>query len=280
MLTSYHHQLGLHVLCIVALYMYHFIRHLGSQKTLRVVGYRKRTVILPPRNYSFAEHESICSFVQIAHTKVKTFGKLQDWIYHLGRSAKHGHRKFCGPHECTPERQASPAQHGMRPIASDGIAWFVCIPVCLSVCLSVCVRVVVTNVSRAKMEPIEMLFGIWTRMCPRNHVLDGDAHWRHLADTMDRSPCSGDAALSQIAFVTCLKLITDYLFRPVTRKCKWPFSLVTSIYWTWLFTRNISINVSVNIFQSFTKGHVRRPIKSANDGWCHFSSCIASSDSS
>ena len=83
-----------------------------------------------------AEHESICSFVRIMHTKVKTFGKPQDWIYHLGRSAKHGHRKFCGPHECTPERQALRAQHGMRPIASDGIAWFVCLP---SVCLCVCV---------------------------------------------------------------------------------------------------------------------------------------------
>jgi len=49
-------------------------------------------------------------------------------------------------------------------------------------------------------EPIEMpfgmwtrvgprnQFGMWTRVGPRNHVLDGGAHWRHLANTI----CTSD----------------------------------------------------------------------------------------
>jgi len=48
------------------------------------------------------------------------------------------------------------------------------VSVCLSVCLSVCVAVFVTTVSRAKTaEPIEMLFGVQTRVGARNRVLDG-----------------------------------------------------------------------------------------------------------
>jgi len=48
----------------------------------------------------------------------------------------------------------------MRPIVTDRVAW--------SVCLSV------TLVSPAKMaEPIEMPFGLWTRVGSRNRVLDG-----------------------------------------------------------------------------------------------------------
>jgi len=49
----------------------------------------------------------------------------------------------------------------MQPIVTDQVAW--------SVCLSV------TVMSPTKMaEPIEMLFGLWTQVGPRNHVLDGD----------------------------------------------------------------------------------------------------------
>jgi len=44
--------------------------------------------------------------------------------------------------------------------------------VCMSVCLSVCL--LVTAMSCAKIaEPIEMLFGSWSRVGPGNHVLDG-----------------------------------------------------------------------------------------------------------
>jgi len=31
----------------------------------------------------------------------------------------------------------------------------------------------------------------------RNHVLDGGAHWRHLANTIERSVRGGDAVLCQ-----------------------------------------------------------------------------------
>jgi len=48
----------------------------------------------------------------------------------------------------------------MSPIVTDAVAW--------SVCLSV------TIVSPAKTaELIKMPFGLWTRVGPRNHVLDG-----------------------------------------------------------------------------------------------------------
>jgi len=42
-------------------------------------------------------------------------------------------------------------------------------------------------------ELIKVPFGIWTRMGPRKHILDGAAHWRHLANTIEPSMCSGDA---------------------------------------------------------------------------------------
>jgi len=51
----------------------------------------------------------------------------------------------------------------MWPIVTDGVAWCVCLSV--------------TVMSPAEVtEPIEMLFGLWTLVGPRKHVLDGDAH--------------------------------------------------------------------------------------------------------
>jgi len=48
----------------------------------------------------------------------------------------------------------------MWPIVTDGVAW--------SVCFSVRI------VSPAKTaEPVELLLGMWTRVGPRDHVLDG-----------------------------------------------------------------------------------------------------------
>jgi len=34
-------------------------------------------------------------------------------------------------------------------------------------------------------------------------LLDSGAHWRHRANTVESSVCSGDAALSQITLITC-----------------------------------------------------------------------------
>jgi len=42
-------------------------------------------------------------------------------------------------------------------------------------------------------EPIEMVFGLLTRVDQRQHMLHG-AHWRHLANTSEPSVCGGDAA--------------------------------------------------------------------------------------
>ena len=41
-------------------------------------------------------------------------------------------------------------------------------------------------------EPIEMLLGMWTWVGPRKHMLDGDAHRHHLANTIELSVCGGD----------------------------------------------------------------------------------------
>jgi len=42
--------------------------------------------------------------------------------------------------------------------------------------------------SCAKMaEPIEMPFELWSRLGRRKHVLDWDAHWRNLANTIELS---------------------------------------------------------------------------------------------
>jgi len=52
----------------------------------------------------------------------------------------------------------------MRPIATDGAAWSIGRSVCLSV----------TTMSPAETaEPIEIPFGMWTWVNPKNHVVDG-----------------------------------------------------------------------------------------------------------
>ena len=56
------------------------------------------------------------------------------------------------------------------------VPWFVC--------LSVSVGTLVSPAKSA--EPIEMLFREQTHLgCQRNRVLDGDARWRHMANTME-----------------------------------------------------------------------------------------------
>ena len=44
----------------------------------------------------------------------------------------------------------------------------------------------------------EMLFGVWTGVVPRNHILDGGAHWLNMANTTEQSVYDGDAALRQL----------------------------------------------------------------------------------
>ena len=74
----------------------------------------------------------------------------------------------------------------MRPTVADRVTW--------TVCLSV------TVMSPPKTaEPIEMPFGLWTRVGRRKYVLHG-AHWRHLANTIEPSLCGGDAVLCRLIF--------------------------------------------------------------------------------
>jgi len=72
-----------------------------------------------------------------------------------------------------------------RGIHSMDVAWFYWRSgvIFLGVCL------VVTTMSPAKTaEPIEMaVLPVQTRVGPRNLVLDGSTHWRHLVNAMDRS---------------------------------------------------------------------------------------------
>ena len=62
----------------------------------------------------------------------------------------------------------------MRPVAAE-VAWSVCVCVCACVraCVRVCVCVWHNRGSCKTAEPIEMLFGLWTRVGPRNNVLGG-----------------------------------------------------------------------------------------------------------
>ena len=62
---------------------------------------------------------------------------------------------------------------------------------------SFCVNwlLILVAVSYAKTaEPIETPFGMWTRVGPRKHVLDGSADCCHLVNTIELSMCGGDAA--------------------------------------------------------------------------------------
>jgi len=59
-------------------------------------------------------------------------------------------------------------------------------------------------VACAKMtEPIKMLFGMWTQVGSRKHILAGGAHCHHLVNMIELSMCGVDAAfLSNLT--TCL----------------------------------------------------------------------------
>jgi len=77
----------------------------------------------------------------------------------------------------------------------------------LSVCLSVCLSVmIVSPVTTA--EPIEMPSGLWTPVSPTKRILVGPAHWRHTANTIESSMCSGDETLCQTILITCCSNIT------------------------------------------------------------------------
>jgi len=62
-------------------------------------------------------------------------------------------------------------------------------------------------------EPIDLPFGLWTRVGRRKHKFSrirqaapmcphGKAHWRHLADTIEPFVCGSNAVLCQITLTT------------------------------------------------------------------------------
>jgi len=74
----------------------------------------------------------------------------------------------------------------MRPIVTDIVAWSVC-------------RSVSHDREPCKTaEPIDMPFELWTQVGPRNHVLGGDARWRHLANKTESSMRSGDVVFFKL----------------------------------------------------------------------------------
>ena len=66
-------------------------------------------------------------------------------------------------------------------------------------------------------QPIEMPF-VETCVGPRKRVLHGDAHWRHLANTMVRSVQRPAAA---ITMATCLTFVPFYVV-------KWRFQAIST----------------------------------------------------
>jgi len=79
-------------------------------------------------------------------------------------------------------------------------------------------------------EPIELPFGLWTRVGRRKHKLNhirqvapmcqhGRAHWHHLANKIELSICGSDVVLCQITLTTCyIKQLSNNLFH-------WHFAL-------------------------------------------------------
>ena len=55
----------------------------------------------------------------------------------------------------------------------------------------VCLFVTIVNPAKTA-EPVEMPFGMWTRVGPRKHVLDG-VYIDVLANATEPSVCGGDA---------------------------------------------------------------------------------------
>ena len=64
-------------------------------------------------------------------------------------------------------------------------------------------------------EPIDLQFGLWTRVGRRKHKFNHIRqvapmyppmwiHWRHLANTTESSVCGGDAVLCQITLTTVM----------------------------------------------------------------------------
>jgi len=101
--------------------------------------------------------------------------------------------------------------------------------VCRSLCLSVCQFVSVTTMSPAKMaELIEILFGMWTQVGPRNYVLDGGPDPFMGRDTSEGMTSRQDfPACHPGAFPVALA--SGFSLHAVNQRSNWPTAEASSV---------------------------------------------------
>ena len=87
----------------------------------------------------------------------------------------------------------------MRPMSTDARS---------VVCMSVCLSVWHTDEPCKTAKSIETPLGEQTPVGPKNHILNGGLHRRHLTNTAESSTRGGDTALYQITLTTCIILYT------------------------------------------------------------------------
>jgi len=81
----------------------------------------------------------------------------------------------------------------------------------LSVGLFLCLSVTILSPAKTA-EPIEISFGMWTRAWVQESIIRLGAHWHHLANTVEPSMRSGDAAFCQITLTTWQNFNTEIRF--------------------------------------------------------------------
>ena len=90
----------------------------------------------------------------------------------------------------------------LRPIFTDRVAWFVGRLVFISGCQSDALVIPAKTT-----EPIDIPFGLWTRVVPRTHASHGHTHWRHLANTIEPSMRRRYGLLCQITLTVFIFMI-------------------------------------------------------------------------
>ena len=110
-------------------------------------------------------------------------------------------------------------------------------------------------------EPSRCCLGEQTCVGPSSHVLDGNAHWRHLANMIEWSMCNDDAALCQSTLTACYYGI-------------WRHSSMRSFIYThtpgWAGTRKVKTNLDFteardNEWQWHQLGHMQVCTSPDND---------------
>jgi len=69
-------------------------------------------------------------------------------------------------------------------------------------------------------ELIKMLFGMWTWVGPKKHVLDGGSLWHHLMNMIEPSMCGSDAAFLSNYFDHLLLVLFNCQCRSAERNTK------------------------------------------------------------